>query len=54
MGVADPPVKGDGERRDCDEEGVRGVGVVDVDEDWPLPVERRNALEAESVRLRLS
>ena len=33
MGVADPPVKGEGERRDWDEDGVRGVGVVDADDD---------------------
>ena len=31
--LADPPVNGDGDRRDCDEEGVRGVGVVEADED---------------------
>lgn len=52
--LADPPVKGEGERRDCDDEGVSGVGVVDAEEDCPPAVERRNALDAESVRLRPS
>ena len=50
--LADPPVKGDGERRDCDEEGVRGVGVVEADEDCPPAVDIRNALDEESVRIR--
>ena len=27
------PVKGDGERSDCEDEGVRGVGVVEADDD---------------------
>jgi hypothetical protein len=48
--LADPPVKGEGERRDWDEEGVRGVGVVDADDDCAPPVvEFRKVLEEESV-----
>lgn len=47
--LADPPVKGEGERRECDEEGVRGVGVVDADDDCTPVVEFRNVLEEESV-----
>ena len=47
--LADPPVKGEGERRDWDEDGVRGVGVVDADDDCAPVVEFRNVLEEESV-----
>ena len=46
------PVKGDGERSDWDEDGVRGVGVVDAEDDRVPVVDIWNVLEAESVRIR--
>lgn len=54
--LAEPPppvVKGEGERSDWDDEGVRGVGVVDADDDCAPVVHIRNVLDEESVLYRL-
>ena len=45
-------VKGDGEWSDCEDDGVRGVGVVEAEVEWAVSGERPDILEVEFARSR--